>query len=66
MFGFIKKMFIGLLNTIVNVSNHVKYVSLNNQKFMTQPTLINLYPHEYNQELHYYLLAGNLDRFAGS
>ena len=29
---------------------------------MTQPTLINLHPNEYNQELHYYPFAVKLDR----
>ena len=29
-------------------------VSLSNQKCMTQPTLINLYPNVYSQEFHYY------------
>ena len=36
--------------------------SLNNQKCMTQPTLINLHPNEYSQELCYYQSAVNLDR----
>ena len=46
MFGLIKKIFIGLLTGLVNGSNHTKCVSLNNQKCMTQPTLINLHPNE--------------------
>ena len=29
---------------------------------MTQPTLINLYPNEYNQELHYYPFVVNVKR----
>ena len=37
----IKKIFIG-----VNESNHTQCVSLINQKFMIQPTLINLLPNE--------------------
>ena len=43
-------MFIALLNftgylaSIVNVSDNTKCISLNNQQFMTQPTLINLHP----------------------
>ena len=44
MFGLIKKIFIGLLTSIVNVFNHTKCVSKMNQKCMTQPTLINLHP----------------------
>ena len=51
MFGLIKKIFIGLLADIVSASNHSKYVSLSNQKRITQPTLINLHPNEYRQEL---------------
>ena len=41
------KMFIILLISVVNVSNHTKCVSLNNQKCMIQPTLINLHFNEY-------------------
>ena len=44
-------MFIGLLISTVNASNHTKCVSLSNQKFMP---LINLHPNEYSQEFHYY------------
>ena len=66
MCGFIKKIFIRLLTSIVNVSNHAKCVSLSNQKCLTQPTLINLHPNEYTQGLYYYLFAVNLDRCIGS
>ena len=31
-----------------------------------QPTLINLHPNRYNQELHYYLFAVKLDKCPGS
>ena len=62
MFGLIKEIFIGLLITIVNASNHTKFVSLSNQKCMIQPTLINFHPNEYSQELHYYPFAVKLDR----
>ena len=31
-----------------------------------QPTLINLHPNEYNQELHYYPFAVKLDKRVGS
>ena len=54
MFRLIKKIFMGLLISIVNASNHTKCMSLRNQKYMIQPTLINLYPNEYSQEFHYY------------
>ena len=66
MFVFIKKMVIGLLTSIVNVSNHTKCVSLNNQQCMTHPTLINLHPNEHSQGLSYYPFAVNLDRCVGS
>ena len=33
---------------------------------MNQPTLINLHPNEYSQELHYYPFAVKLDRCVGS
>ena len=62
MLGIIKKMFIVLLSSIVNVSNHTKCVSLSNQKCMIQPTLINLHPNEYSQEFHYYPFSVKLDR----
>ena len=56
----------GLLTSIVNTSNHTKYMSLRNQKCMIQPTLINLHPNEYSQELYYYPFAVKLDRCVGS
>ena len=65
MFGFIKKMFMGLLLSIVNASNYTKDMSLSNQKCMIQPTLINLHPNEYSQEFHYYPFAAKLDRCVG-
>ena len=40
--------------------------ALSNQKCKIQPTLINLHPNEYNQELHYYSFAAKLDRCVGS
>ena len=58
-------MFIVLLSSIVNASSHKKYVSLSNQKYEIQPTLFNLHPNDYNQELHYYLFAVKLDRCIG-
>ena len=44
MFGIIIKMFTVLLTSIVNISNHTKYVSLSNQKCKMQPNLTNLHP----------------------
>ena len=66
MFWLIKKVFIGLLNGLVNASNHKKCVSLSNQKCEIQLNLINLHPNKYSQELHYYLLTVKLDRCVGS
>ena len=66
MLGFIKRMFIGLLTSLVNASNYTKCVSLNNQQCMIQPVFINLYPNEYSQGIRYYPFAINLDRCVGS
>ena len=55
-------MLIGLLISMVNASNHTKSVLLSNLKCMTQPTLINLHPNEYSQELYYCPFAVKLDR----
>ena len=66
MLGLIKKIFIGLLTGLVNGYNHTKCVSLINQKFQIQPTLINLNPNEYSQEFHYYPFAVKSDRCVGS
>ena len=56
MFDFIKKIFIGLLTSIVNASNHMKCVSLNDQ-CMTQLTVIDLHLSEYSHKF-----VVNLDR----
>ena len=66
MFRLIKEIFIGLLTGLVNGFNHIKCVSLSNQKCMTQPALINLHPNEYSQEFYYYTFLVKLDQFAGS
>ena len=39
-FGLIKEIFIGLLIGLVNGSNHIKCVSLSNQKCMIQPLIL--------------------------
>ena len=65
MFGFIKKMLIVLLTSLVNASNDTKSLSLSNQKREIQPFLINLHPNEYNTELHYHPFAVKLDRCVG-
>ena len=54
-----------LLICIVIASNHTKCVLLSNQKCMTQPTIINLYPDEYSQEFLSYSFVDKLDRCAG-
>ena len=59
-------MFIGLLTGIVSVTNHTECVSLGNQKFTTQPTVVNLHPNEHTQGLHHYLFLVNLNRCVGS
>ena len=59
-------MFIVLLASIVNASNHTKCVSLSNQKSEIQHTLIDLYSNEYSQELHYYPFPVKLDKCVGS
>ena len=41
-------------------------MSLSNQKYINQRTLINLRPNEYSQELRYYPFTVNLNRCAGS
>ena len=56
-------MFIGLLISIVNASNHTKCISISNQ---TQPSLIDLHPNEYSQEFHYYPFPVKLDKWVGS
>ena len=66
MFGIINKMLIVLLASIVSASTHTKCVSLSTQKCEIQPTLINLHPNEYSQELHYYLFVVKLDICAQS
>ena len=66
MFGFIKKMLMGLLTGIVSASNHTKYVSLSKQGCITQTSLINIHPNEFSQEFPYYPFAVKLDRCFGS
>ena len=45
-------MFIVLVSSIVNSSNHTKCVPTSNKKCKTQPTLINLHPNGYGKEFH--------------
>ena len=55
-----------LKNVYCIVNQHTKCVSLSNQKCEIQPTLINLHPNEYSEELHCYPFAVKLDRCVGS
>ena len=66
MLGFTKKIFLVLLPNIFNASSYTKVIKVSNQKHQNQPTLINLHPNDYNQELHYYPFAVKLDKCAGS
>ena len=66
MFELTKKMFMGLLISIVSASNHTKCISLSNQKCVIQPTFINLHPNECSQEFHYYPFTVKLDKCVGS
>ena len=61
MFGLIQKIFIGLLSSIVNASNHIKCVLLSNQKCEIRPTL-----NEYSQEFHYDSFSVKLGTYFGS
>ena len=62
MFRVIKKMLIVLLASIVNSSNHTKFISLSNQNCDIQPALINIHPNVCNQEFHCYPFVVKLDR----
>ena len=55
-------MFIGLITGLVNASNHTKCMPLSNFKCKTEPTVINLHPNEYSQELNYYPFIVKLDQ----
>ena len=66
MFGLIKKIFLELITSVVNVYYHTKCIALSIQKFMNQPTLINLHPTGCSQESLYYPFPVELDRSVGS
>ena len=63
MSGLIKIIFIGLLSSIVNASNHTKCLSLSNQKCMIQPAHINFPSNEYSHEFYYYPFSVKLGRW---
>ena len=50
---------------MANDSNLTTFISLNNQPYMTRPTLINKNPDDYNPGLHYSPCIVNLDRSNG-
>ena len=66
MFGLIKKIFIGLLTGVLSASNLGKYLSMSNQKCMTQPFLVNLHLNEYSKKFNYYPFAVKLHICVGS
>ena len=66
MFGLIKKIFLELITSLVNVYYHTKWIALSIQKFMIQSTLINLHPTGYSQKSLYYPFPVELDRSVGS
>ena len=66
MFGLIKKIFLELITSVVNVYYHTKCIARSIQKFMNQPTLINLHPTGCSQESLYYPFPVELDRSVGS
>ena len=49
-----------MLTSLVHLI-HLKCVSLLNQKYKIQPTIINLHPNDYTQAFHSYSFAVNLD-----
>ena len=55
-FVLIKKMFIGLLTSIVSAFSHTKCVSLNNQKCMTQPNFIQMNSVKNYITIHFWLI----------
>ena len=59
-------MIIVLLTRLVHGSSHTRFVSLNNEQWEIQPSLINLHPHVCNQDLHCHSVALNRYRCFGS
>ena len=54
------------LSSISKTPDNAKCIFLNNQQCITQPALINLYPNEYIEILHWYPFEVNLDRWIGN
>ena len=60
-------MFMRLLISTANASNHTECVSLSKKKKCnTPPSCANLYPNEYSEEFNYYSFAVKSDRCVGS
>ena len=51
---------------MVNASHFATFMSLNNQSYMTRPTVINQNLYEYNLGLRYYPFMVNLNIYNGS
>ena len=66
MFRLIEEIFIGLLTALANGYNHIKCISLINQKCQSQPTLINFHPNKYSQKFHCYPFAVKWNGCVGS
>ena len=68
MFRLTKQIFITLLNisgslaSMASVSKFTTFIYLNNEPCITQSTLIDLNPDEYNQRLRYFTFIVNLHK----
>ena len=51
---------------MVNASHFATFMSLNNQSYMTRPTVISQNPYKYNLGLRYYPFMVNLNIYNGS
>ena len=54
-------MFVVLSSSIINASNHAKFIYSNNQKCEIPPIFINLHPNRYSQEFNYCPFTIKLD-----
>ena len=63
LFTLIKQVFIALL--VFSGSLVTKCISLNNQPYLTRPTLIDLNTYENNERLRHCPFMVSLDRFSG-
>ena len=65
MFEIIQKVYMVLLISIFNASNHRKSLSFSNQKCLIQPTLVSVHPNEQSQEFRYYPFSVKFDGCVG-